>query len=187
MKRSKLKTTEKHNYDNRRSFDDKPLAEGECLVPVHVDPQSVGHIPTHNAETWPIGPGKVLALFCAAPAGCKEGLLRVFNRFVREHYAESKREREHISLEEYMNSSEYSLLASSGDDPTCDTATTNECFNQYLSALKMIDPLYVPIICGLILKIPKSKIRKMLNLPKFGTKIEKAIKAARMLYPHHFQ
>ena len=36
-------TNDNHNYDNRRSYNNLPLHQGECLVPIRVDREMVKH------------------------------------------------------------------------------------------------------------------------------------------------
>ena len=93
-----------HNYDNRRSYNNLPLHEGECLVPIRVDWEMVKHFNMcqDNLETWRIGPNKVLVAFAPVAIADKPAALKQFNADVREHFASFKTD-DVLSLDQFMD------------------------------------------------------------------------------------
>ena len=97
-------TNDNHNYDNRRSYNNLPLHEGECLVPIRVDWEMVKHFNMcqDNLETWHIGPNKVLVAFAPIAIEGKAAALKQFNADVREHFASFKTD-DILSLDQFMD------------------------------------------------------------------------------------
>ena len=95
---------DKHNYDNRRSYNNLPLNPGECLVPIRVDWEMVKHFNMcqDNLETWRIGPNKVLVAFAPVKIEDKPAALKQFNADVREHFASFKTD-DVLSLDQFMD------------------------------------------------------------------------------------
>lgn len=82
-------TNNNHNYDNRRSYNNFPLLDGECLVPILVDWEMVKHFNMcrDNLETWHIGPNKVLVAFAPVTIESKAAAIKTFYHDVREYFA----------------------------------------------------------------------------------------------------
>ena len=103
-------TNDNHNYDNRRSYNNLPLHEGECLVPIRVDWEMVKHFNMYqdNLETWHIGPNKVLIAFAPVAIEGKAAAIKSFYRDVREYFA-SLHTDDTLSLDQFMEeaASEY--------------------------------------------------------------------------------
>ena len=97
-------TNDNHNYDNRRSYNNFPLLDGECLVPILVDWEMVKHFNMcrDNLETWHIGPNKVLVAFAPVKIEDKPAALKQFNADVREHFASFKSD-DVLSLDQFMD------------------------------------------------------------------------------------
>ena len=95
---------DKHNYDNRRSYNNLPLNPGECLVPIRVDWEMVKHFNMcqDNLETWRIGPNKVLVAFAPVKIEDKPAALKQFNADVREHFASFKTD-DVLSLDQFID------------------------------------------------------------------------------------
>ena len=101
------KHTDNHNYDNRRSYNNLPLHQGECLVPILVDWEMVKHFNMNrdNLETWRIGPNKVLVAFAPAAIEAKPAAIKSFYRDVREHFA-SYHTDDVLSLDQFLDEAE---------------------------------------------------------------------------------
>ena len=100
-------TNDNHNYDNRRSYNNLPLHQGECLVPILVDWEMVKHfnMGRDNLETWRIGPNKVLVAFAPAAIEAKPAAIKSFYRDVREHFA-SYHTDDVLSLDQFLEEAE---------------------------------------------------------------------------------
>ena len=101
------KHTDNHNYDNRRSYNNLPLHQGECLVPILVDWEVVKHfnMDRDNLETWRIGPNKVLVAFAPVAIEAKPAAIKSFYRDVREHFA-SYHTDDVLSLDQFLEEAE---------------------------------------------------------------------------------
>lgn len=100
-------TNDNHNYDNRRSYNNLSLLDGECLVPILVDWEMVKHFNMcrDNLETWHIGPNKVLVAFAPVPFEAKVAAIKSFYRDVREYYA-SFHPDDTLSLDHFLEEAE---------------------------------------------------------------------------------
>ena len=101
------KHTDNHNYDNRRSYNNLPLHQGECLVPILVDWEMVKHfnMDRDNLETWHIGSNKVLVAFAPVAIEAKPAAIKSFYRDVREHFA-SYHTDDVLSLDQFLEEAE---------------------------------------------------------------------------------
>ena len=95
---------DKHNYDNRCSYNNLPRNPRECLVPIRVDWEMVKHFNMcqDNLETWRIGPNKVLVAFAPVKIEDKPAALKQFNADVREHFASFKTD-DVLSLDQFID------------------------------------------------------------------------------------
>ena len=96
-------TNDKHNYNDRRSYNNLPLHESENLVPIRVDWDMVKHfnMDRNNLETWKVGPHKVLVAFAPVPVEDKAAAIKNFNRDVREFY-EAFQTEDVLSLDQFL-------------------------------------------------------------------------------------
>ena len=100
-------TNDNHNYDNRRSYNNFPLLDGECLVPILVDWEMVKHFNMcrDNLETWHIGPNKVLVAFAPVAIESKAAAIKTFYRDVREYFASFHTD-DTLSLDRFLEEAE---------------------------------------------------------------------------------
>lgn len=100
-------TNDNHNYDNRRSYNNFPLLDGECLVPILVDWEMVKHFNMcrDNLETWHIGPNKVLVAFAPVAIESKAAAIKNFYRDVREYFASFHTD-DTLSLDQFLEEAE---------------------------------------------------------------------------------
>jgi hypothetical protein len=76
------------NYDNKKSFNDIPPAEGETLVPFFVAWGMTKHgIDPGCVETWHIGGRKIPVAFAPVPIECKPAMMKSFWDDVRNYIA----------------------------------------------------------------------------------------------------
>lgn len=96
-------TNDNHNYDNRRSYNNFPLLDGECLVPILVDREMVKHFNMcrDNLETWHIGPNKILVAFAPVAIESKAAAIKTFYRDVREYFASFHTD-DTLSLDQFL-------------------------------------------------------------------------------------
>ena len=76
-----------YNYDNRKSYNNQPLKNGQAMVPIYVDWNMVRYYQMNpeNLETWRIKGHKVLVAFTAVPASDKTNAMKIFWKDVRDH------------------------------------------------------------------------------------------------------
>lgn len=100
-------TNNNHNYDNRRSYNNLPLFDGECLVPILVDWEMVKHFNMcrDNLETWHIGPNKVLVAFAPVAIESKATAIKTFYRDAREYFASFHTD-DTLSLDQFLEEAE---------------------------------------------------------------------------------
>ena len=100
-------TNDNHNYDNRRSYNNFPLLDGECLVPILVDREMVKHFNMcrDNLETWHIGPNKILVAFAPVAIESKAAAIKTFYRDVREYFASFHTD-DTLSLDQFLEEAE---------------------------------------------------------------------------------
>ena len=96
-----------HNYDNRRSYNNFPLLDGECLVPIRVDWEMVKHFNMcrDNLETWHIGPNKVLVAFAPVAIESKVTAIKTFYHDAREYFASFHTD-DTLSLDQFLEEAE---------------------------------------------------------------------------------
>ena len=100
-------TNDNHNYDNRRSYNNLSLHQGECLIPIRVDWEMVTHFNMcrDNLETWHIGPNKVLVAFAPVATENKAAAIKSFYRDVREYFASFQTD-DTLSLDQFLEEAE---------------------------------------------------------------------------------
>lgn len=100
-------TNNNHTYDNRHSYNNLPLFDGECLVPILVDWEMVKHFNMcrDNLETWHIGPNKVMVAFAPVAIESKAAAIKNFYRDVREYFASFHTD-DTLSLDQFLKEAE---------------------------------------------------------------------------------
>lgn len=163
-------TNGNHNYDNRRSYNNLPLHEGECLVPIHVDWEMVKHFNMcqDNLETWRIGSNKVLVAFVSVAIADKPAALKQFNADVREHFASFKTD-DVLSLDQFLE--EASSEDGKGFEPASsenleETVLLRMIINDLIKQVHIINPKYGRILDLICEDYTKGQILEELHLGK---------------------
>lgn len=163
-------TNDNHNYDNRRSYNNLPLHEGECLVPIRVDWEMIKHFNMcqDNLETWRIGPNKVLVAFAPVAIADKPAALKQFNADVREHFASFKTD-DVLSLDQFMD--EASSEDGKGFEPASpenleETVILRMVIQDLLKKIHELNPKYGRILDLIYEDYTKGQILEELHLGK---------------------
>lgn len=137
------------NYDNRKSYNNQPLKEGETMIPVFIS--DWGMIKTFqmdrdNLETWRINGHQITVAFTPAQIEQKDALMHLFWNEVREHIKEQVHYDNTVSLDSLMEWND------DDDNPKrCEPATTPSpeetvllqiAIDQIIEEVRSIDPIY---------------------------------------------
>lgn len=181
-------TNDNHNYDNRRSFNDLPLHQGECLVPIRVNREMVKHFNMcrDNLETWHIGPNKVLVAFAPVAIEAKEASIKAFYRDVREYFASFHTD-DTLSLDQFLE--EVSAENGKGFEPASpenleETVLLRMIINDLIKQVHIINPKYGRILDLICEDYTKGQILEELHLGKSQgySDIKAAQELAKKLY-----
>ena len=163
-------TNDNHNYDNRRSYNNLPLHQGECLVPIRVDQEMVKHFNMcrDNLETWHIGPNKVLVAFAPVAIESKEASIKAFYRDVREYFASFHTD-DTLSLEQFLK--EASSEDGKGFEPASpenleETVILRMVIQDLLKKIHELNPKYGRILDLICENYTKGQILEELHLGK---------------------
>lgn len=163
-------TNDNHNYDNRRSYNNLTLHEGECLVPIRVDWEMVKHFNMRrdNLETWHIGPNKVLVAFAPVAIEAKEASIQAFYRDVREYFASFHTD-DALSLDQFLEKA--SSEDGKGFEPASsenleETVLLRIIINDLLKQVHIINPKYGRILDLICENYTKGQILEELHLGK---------------------
>ena len=163
-------TNDSHNYDNRRSFNNLPLHQGECLVPIRVDWEMIKHFTMcrDNLETWRIGPNKVLVAFAPVAIEAKEASIKAFYRDVREYFASFHTD-DALSLDQFLE--EAASEDGKGFEPASsenleETVLLRMIINDLLKQVHIINPKYGRILDLICEDYSKGQILEELHLGK---------------------
>ena len=163
-------TNGNHNYDNRRSYNNLPLHQGECLVPIRVDGEMVKHFNMcrDNLETWRIGSNKVLVAFAPVAIEAKEASIKAFYRNVREYFASFHTDDTH-SLDQFLE--EASSEDGKGFEPASpenleETVLLRMIINDLIKQVHIINPKYGRILDLICEDYTKGQILEELHLGK---------------------
>ena len=163
-------TNDNHNYDNRRSYNNLTLHEGECLVQIRVDWEMIKHFSMcrDNLETWRIGPNKVLVAFAPVAIEAKEASIKAFYRDVREYFASFHTD-DALSLDQFLE--EASSEDGKGFEPASsenleETVLLRMIINDLLKQVHIINPKYGRILDLICEDYTKGQILEELHLGK---------------------
>jgi hypothetical protein len=156
--------------DNRRSYNNLPLHEGDCLVPIRVDWEMVKHFNMcqDNLETWHIGSNKVLVAFAPVAITDKPAAIKSFYRDVREHFASFHTD-DTLSLDQFKEDAESE--DSTGFEPASpenleESVMLRMIINDLLKQVHIINPKYGRILDLICEDYTKGQILDELNLGK---------------------
>ncbi len=163
-------TNDNHNYDNRRSYNNLPLHQGECLVPIRVDWEMVKHFNMcrDNLETWRIGPNKVLVAFAPVATENKAAAIKSFYRDVREYFASFQTD-DTLSLDQFLEEAESE--DGKGFEPASpenleETVMLRMIIDDLLKQIHIINPKYGRILDLICEDYTKGQILEELHLGK---------------------
>ena len=163
-------TNDNHNYDNRRSYNNLPLHQGECLVPIRVDWEMVKHFNMcrDNLETWHIGPNKVLVAFAPVATENKAAAIKSFYRDVREYFASFQTD-DTLSLDQFLEEAESE--DGKGFEPASpenleETVMLRMIIDNLLKQIHIINPKYGRILDLICEDYTKGQILDELHLGK---------------------
>ena len=163
-------TNDNHNYDNRRSYNNLPLHQGECLVPIRVDWEMVKHFNMcrDNLETWHIGPNKVLVAFAPVATKNKSAAIKSFYRDVREYFASFQTD-DTLSLDQFLEEAESE--DGKGFEPASpenleETVMLRMIIDDLLKQIHIINPKYGRILDLICEDYTKGQILDELHLGK---------------------
>ena len=163
-------TNDNHNYDNRRSYNNLPLHQGECLVPIRVDWEMVKHFNMcrENLETWHIGPNKVLVAFAPVATENKAAAIKSFYRDVREYFASFQTD-DTLSLDQFLEEAESE--DGKGFEPASpenleETVMLRMIIDDLLKQIHIINPKYGRILDLICEDYTKGQILEELHLGK---------------------
>ena len=163
-------TNDNHNYDNRRSYNNLPLHQGECLVPIRVDWEMVKHFNMcrDNLETWHIGPNKVLVAFASVATEKKAAAIKSFYRDVREYFASFQTD-DTLSLDQFLEEAESE--DGKGFEPASpenleETVMLRMIIDDLLKQIRIINPKYGRILDLICEDYSKGQILDELHLGK---------------------
>jgi hypothetical protein len=163
-------TNDNHCYDNRHSYNNLPLHQGECLVPIRVDWEMVKHFNMcqDNLETWHIGSNKVLVAFAPVAITDKPAAIKSFYRDVREHFASFHTD-DTLSLDQFKEDGESE--DSTGFEPASpenleESVMLRMIINDLLKQVHIINPKYGRILDLICEDHTKGQILDELNLGK---------------------
>ncbi len=163
-------TNDNHNYDNRRSYNNLPLHQGECLVPIRVDWEMVKHFNMcrDNLETWRIGPNKVLVAFAPVATENKAAAIKSFYRDVREYFASFQTD-DTLSLDQFLKEAESE--DGKGFEPASpenleETVMLRMIIDDLLKQIHIINPKYGRILDLICEDYTKGQILEELHLGK---------------------
>ena len=163
-------TNDNHNYDNRRGYNNLPLHQGECLVPIRVDWEMVKHFNMcrDNLETWHIGPNKVLVAFAPIATENKAAAIKSFYRDVREYFASFQTD-DTLSLNQFLEEAESE--DGKGFEPASpenleETVMLRMIIDDLLKQIHIINPKYGRILDLICEDYTKGQILEELHLGK---------------------
>ena len=163
-------TNDNHNYDSRRSYNNLPLHQGECLVPIRVDWEMVKHFNMcrGNLETWHIGPNKVLVAFAPVAIESKEASIKAFYRDVREYFTSFHTD-DTLSLDQFLE--EAASEDGKGFEPASsenleETVLLRMIINDLIKQVHIINPKYGRILDLICEDYTKGQILEELHLGK---------------------
>ena len=181
------------NYDNRKSYNNRPLKDGETMIPVFISDKTMIRncsMDRRNLETWRIGGVHITVAFTPVPIEQKKLLMKVFWAEVREYVREQVQYFEHYSFEaltEWENEDNNDNTRHWDPDTGTDTESAvilRLAIDKLIEDVRAIDPIY-----GFVLDLIREGYEKKEIVEKlsYGTsqsykKIKEAQRKAREIY-----
>lgn len=179
------------NYDNRKSYNNQPLREGETMIPIFISDWEMVrtyNMDRNNMETWRVGGQKITVAFTPARIEQKDTLMHLFWNEVREYIKEQVHADQHLSYEElteWNDDEENPKRFDPGASPSLEeTVLLRMAIDELIEEVRAVDPIY-----GIVLDLVKEgyerkEIVKRLNLSQSQAykKISEAHAKAKELY-----
>ena len=180
------------NYDNRKSYNNQPLKEGETMIPIFIsdwDMVRTFSINKENMETWRVGGQKIAVAFTPARIDQKDTLMKLFWNEVREYIKEQ--------VHSDNNTLSYEALtewSDDNDDPKRyepaspetpeNTVLLRIAIDQLIEEIRAIDPIYGIVLDLIKAGYERKEIVAELDLSKSQAykKISEAHALAKELY-----
>lgn len=181
-----------YDYNDRKTYNNKPLIDGYSIIPIFVTWEMVNyfHMDKDNLETWRIRGHKVLVAFDMVPTDKKENAMKIFWKDVRDN----------INMNQFdpMLTSYEGLVESTSDDhyeddkafepdpvPSLErTVLLARIIDELIEEVRALDPE-----CGYILDLIKDgkENKEIIEALGYGSthgysRIKDAHKTARRLY-----
>ena len=159
------------NYDNRKSYNNQPLKEGETMIPIFIsnwDMVRTFSIDKENMETWRVGGQKITVAFTPARIEQKDALMSLFWNEVREYIKEQVHYNNDLSYEElteWNEDDDNPKRFEPGASPSLEETTLLRiAIDQLIEEVRAEDPVY-GIVLDLIREgYERKDIVKKLNL-----------------------
>jgi hypothetical protein len=160
------------NYDNRKSYNNQPLKDGETMIPIFISDWEMVrtyNMDRNNMETWRVGGQQITVAFTPARIEQKETLMRLFWNEVRQYIREQVHFDDHISYEELTewndddNPRRYEPAA---HETIENTVLLRIAIDELIEEVRAVDPIY-GIVLDLIREgYDRKEIVGKLNLSK---------------------
>lgn len=183
------------NYDNRKSYNNQPLKEGETMIPIFIsnwDMVRTYNMDKDNMETWRVGGQKIIVAFTPARIDQKDVLMKLFWNDVREYIKEQVHSDDHISYEALTewnededNPKRYEPAAP-GDLE--ESVLLRIAIDQLIEDVRAVDPVYGIVLDLIRLGYDRKDIVKKLDYSPSQAykKINEAHAAARKIYSDRY-
>ena len=147
------------NYDNRKSYNNQPLKDGETMVPVFIsdwDMVRTFSMDKDNMETWRVGGQKITVAFTPARIEQKDTLMKLFWNEVREYIQEQIHTDSNIlsyeALTEWNDDDDNPKRFEPASHETPEnTVLLRIAIDQLIEEVRAIDPVY-----GIVLDLIKA-------------------------------
>lgn len=181
-----------YNYNDRKSYNNAPLKDGQAMVPIYVTWEMVKYydMDPDNLETWNIKGHKVLVAFDIVKEEDKANAIKVFWKDVRDYMKQDKPDPMLCSYEELTEATaddHYSENKSyePQETPSLErTVLLRQIIDELIEEVRAIDPK-----CGTILDLIREgkENKDIITDLRYGTshgyaRIKDAHKKAKKLY-----
>lgn len=179
------------NYDDRRSYNNQPLQEGETMIPIFIsdwDMVRIYNMDRNNMETWRVGGQRITVAFTPARIEQKDTLMSLFWNEVREYIKEQVHADDTLSYDALIewnedddNPKRYEPAAYETPE---NTVLLRIAIEELIEEVRAVDPIY-----GIVLDLirdgyERKEIVKRLNLSQSQAykKISEAHEIAKKLF-----
>ena len=138
------------NYDDRKSYNNQPLKEGETMIPIFISEWEMVrtyNMDKNNMETWRVGGQKITVAFTPARIEQKDVLMSLFWNEVREYIREQVHYDDTLSLEELTEWNDIDDNSSKRFEPAApdnleESVLLRIAIEQLIEEVRAEDPIY---------------------------------------------